>query len=174
MLKYLKGTKDLALQIGINDFSIKFYIDASYATHADMKSQSGLMLTLGRGAILAQAGKQRIICRSSTEAELVVVSDNVGSAIHLNEFLTYQGYARKPIELFQDNQSCILLVTNGQTSAQRSEHIDVRYYWIKEKIDSGEIIVTYKPTCEMVADGFTKPLQGIQFEMFRDTILGMK
>ena len=68
----------------------------------------------------------------------------------------------------------MLLENNGIYSAGNgSKHIHIRYYlntnWIKEK----EFKIVYCPTGEMIADFFTKPLQGAQFVKFRDTILGI-
>jgi len=63
--------------------------------------------------------------------------------------------------------------TNGRRSCgQKSRHIDIRYFFIKDRIDSGNIKVVYCPTEEMLADFFTKPLQGALFRKFRDVVMG--
>jgi len=74
----------------------------------------------------------------------------------------------------QDNQSCILLENNGRYSAGKgSKHIDIRYFFITDRIEKKHIKVKYCPTKEMIADFFTKPLQGALFYKFRDAILGI-
>ena len=82
-------------------------------------------------------------------------------------FLQDQGYdVAKPLEniLHQDNTSAIRLEENGKmSSSQRTRHINIRYFFIKDKIEREEISVVYCPTEDMVADYFTKPLQGSQF-----------
>ena len=131
-------------------------------------------MTLGGGAIYSKSSKQKLNTKSSTEAELVAASDMSGQILWTKEFLKAQGYQVKRNILYQDNKSAILLEKNGSlSSSQRTRHINVRYFFIKDKIDNGNIEVTYCPTGDMLADYFTKPLQGKQFELFRERILGL-
>jgi hypothetical protein len=75
--------------------------------------------------------------------------------------------------LAQDNESAIKLEKNGRMSAgPKSRHIDIRYFWIKDRLKTGAITVEHCPTLEMLADFFTKPLQGRLFKRFRDVLLG--
>ena len=69
----------------------------------------------------------------------------------------------------------MLLMNNGIYSAGKgSKHIHVRYYFITDRIKNKEFKIMYCPTEEMIADFFTKPLQGAQFYKFRNAILGIK
>ena len=75
VLRYLQATLDheLVLKIDVNErgeIPINVYIDASYATHSDCKSHSGVFITIGEGPILAKSSKQKCVSKSSTEAEL--------------------------------------------------------------------------------------------------------
>ena len=91
-------------------------------------------------------------------------------AVH---FLEEQGYKLNKNILFQDNQSAMLMERNGRTSCTgNSRHINVRYFFIKDRIDKGEVSVDYCPTYLMLADYFTKPLQGRMFKLFRNIIMG--
>ena len=84
-----------------------------------------------------------------------------------------QGYDISDNVLEQDNQSALKLESNGRTSAgQKSRHINIRYFWVKDRLRSEKIRVRHCPTLEMLADFFTKPLQGGLFRKFRDVILG--
>ena len=66
------------------------------------------------------------------------------------------------------------LEMNGRKSVgKRTKHIDIRYFYVSDKVSSKEISVAYCPTTEMVADYFTKPLQGSLFIKFRDLIQGI-
>jgi hypothetical protein len=70
--------------------------------------------------------------------------------------------------------SAMLLETNGRASAgQRSRHINIRYFFIKDRIANGDITLLHCPTEQMIADFFTKPLQGHLFRKFRDIIMGI-
>ena len=73
----------------------------------------------------------------------------------------------------QDNKSAILLETNGRSSSgQKTRHIDIRYFFLQDRMISELLSVEYCPTECMLADFFTKPLQGSLFRKFRDVLLG--
>ena len=75
--KYLLGTKGLCVYLQADDDNcVKGYYDASYGVHTDMKSHTGACTTLGRGAVYVTSSKQTIVAKSSTEAEMIAVSDH--------------------------------------------------------------------------------------------------
>ena len=64
---------------------------------------------------------------------------------------------------------------NGRNSCTgNSRHINIRYFWMKDRIDNKEVRVEYLPTHIMLADYFTKPLQGSQFRLLREFIMGWR
>ena len=67
------------------------------------------------------------------------------------------------VAVYQDNMSCMALVERGRSGAERTRHIDIRYFWVKERVVNGEMRVEHKGTKEMYANVLTKPLQGSQF-----------
>ena len=69
--------------------------------------------------------------------------------------------------------STIAFVKIGKSTSHRTKHIAVRYFFIKEKIEEGEIKVEYTPTLQMLADMFIKPLQGELFRVMRTKVLGV-
>jgi len=171
---YLKQSRDLVLTLGADEIEqIRIYIDASHAVHEDAKSHTGVVITMGTGIIFAKSSKQKLVSKSSTAAELIALSDGIDYAVWAQEFMRSQGYAMKPIVVYQDNKSTIILAEKGKSTNQRTRHINIRYYAIKDLIERGEAIVEYKPTEEMAADYLTKPLQGRQFVSARNFIMGM-
>jgi hypothetical protein len=89
-------------------------------------------------------------------------------------FLEAQGFPVTETILHQDNESCILLAKNGrQSSSKRTKHINLRYFYVKDMIDSGDIVLRYCNTDNMHADFFTKALQGNQFRKHRDYIMNV-
>jgi hypothetical protein len=174
VLKYLARTVDQQLKLWSDehDFPCVYaYVDASYGVHEDGKSHTGLMLTLGGGSVLAKSSKQKIVTKSSTESELVAITDSIGEIIWLRNFLIEQGYPMVPAVLFQDNMSTIALCERGE-AGHRTKHIKIRNFFIKELIDGGEVVVLHMPTDDMVADVLTKPLQGAKFETLSDRLVG--
>ena len=90
-------------------------------------------------------------------------------------FLREQGYEISNNIIYQDNKSAILIKLNGRNSCTgNSRHIDVRYFFVKDRIDKGEVKVEYLPTELMLADYFTKPLQGELFRTLREYVMGCR
>jgi hypothetical protein len=129
---------------------------------------------LGRGFPIITSTKQKLNTRSSTESELVGVDDMMPSILWSRYFLEAQGYKVNDNVIFQDNQSTMLLERNGKaSSSKRTKHINVRYFFITDRISRGEVqVLEWCPTRDMVADFMTKPLQGSTFKKFRDLIMG--
>jgi hypothetical protein len=76
VMQYLRGTINLPLILEANSMNvIKWWVDASFAVHPDMKSHTGAMMTLGKGAIYGTSTRQKLNTKSSTESELVGVND---------------------------------------------------------------------------------------------------
>ena len=152
---------------------IKSWVDASHATHHDMRGHTGGCITLGKGTLYTKSSKQKINTKSSTEAELVGASDYMPNTIWSKMFLEAQGHKITNNDFEQDNVSAIRLEKNGRSSAgKKSRHIDIRYFFIKDRIRSDGINVRHCPTEQMLADFLTKPLQGNLFRKFQRVLLG--
>ena len=176
VLQYLKGTIDLVLTLGADDITkTKSWIDVSYGIHEDCRSHTGGCMSWGWGVLLTKCQKQKLNTKSSTEGEIVGVSDFLPNVIWTRMFLQAQGIVLQENIVYQDNQSSMKILKNGKrSSSQKTKHMDNRYFWIKDRTKSEGIQVEYCPTEKMVADFFTKPLQGGLFKKFRDIILGYK
>jgi hypothetical protein len=73
----------------------------------------------------------------------------------------------------KDNKSTVLLATNGRwSSSKRTKHIKSRYFFIKDKVDSGEVTIEHRPTDQMWSDVLTKPKQGKGFRVDRLLLMG--
>jgi hypothetical protein len=175
LLKYIHGTVYMPLILNADSLSvIKWWVDASYATHGDCRGNTGATMSLGRGSVIGMSRKQKLNTKSSTECELVGVDDASPQMLWTRYFVDGQGYGVKASILNQDNLSAILLKKNGRASiSKRTKHINVRYFFIKDGIASGEITVEHCPATEMLGDHFTKPLQGMMFRKFKVEIQGI-
>ncbi|KAI2500335.1 Reverse transcriptase (RNA-dependent DNA polymerase) [Fragilaria crotonensis] len=175
VMQYLRGTALMPLTLEADGMSIiKWWVDSSFAVHPDMKGHTGGMMTLGKGAIYGTSTRHKINTRSSTESELVSLYDVMPQILWTRYFLEAQGYGVKESIVHQDNKSTILLAENGKgSSSKRTRHIEIRYFFVKDRIDSGDLTVKYCPTGEMIADYFTKPLQGTLFTKLRNEIMNV-
>ena len=174
LLSYIKKTIDDPRIIGAMTLrKIYSWVDASYAVHMDMKSHTGAVSSFGRGVICTKSSKQKLNTKSSTEAELVGASDYLPYYIWLKYFSEYQGYPLEQNIFFQDNQSAIRMEQNGRNSCTgNSRHISIRYFFIKDRVKCGDVTVKYCPTEYMLADYYTKALQGSLYNIFRNVIMG--
>jgi hypothetical protein len=139
-----------------------------------MKSRTGGTLSLGKGSIYSTSNKQKLVTCSSTETEVIGVHDVMPQLIWTGHFLNGQGMKIDESILYQDNTSSILLKKNGQSSSTKcTRHMNIRYFFIKDQVDSKHVKIKHCPTGDKLADFFTKPLQGIQFQKLRDQMMNI-
>ena len=137
------------------------YVDASYATQPDGRSRTGILIKIAGCAIGAWSVKQKIVTRSSTEAELVALTEALTNIIWLRRFYEHQGYRDlPPTKLWEDNTSCIKLMTTPRHNGQRTKHLDIRYFYAKELQEQGYIDIKYVGTEDQQADLLSKGMVG--------------
>jgi Reverse transcriptase (RNA-dependent DNA polymerase) len=175
VMQYLRATKDMPLTLEADDTRvIKWWVDASFAVHPDMRGHTGGVMSMGKGATYGTCGKHKLNTRSSTEAEIVSLYDVLPQVIWTRNFLEAQGYQVRDSVIHQDNKSTILLAENGRAScSKRTRHLNIRYFFITDRIKAGDLSIEYCPTGDMVADYFTKPLQGALFRKMRNLIMNI-
>ena len=112
--------------------------------------------------------------KSSTTAELVGADDASTLILWTKLFLEHQGYSIDMNILYQDNNSAILLENNGRKSiGKQSRALNVRYFFLTDQVQQGNLVIKYCPTDIMLGDYMTKPLQGAKFVQFRKAIMGI-
>jgi len=117
------------------DNEAKWWVDSSYAVHPDMKSHTGIYMTLGKGAMYTASCKTKLNTKSSMEEELVAMDNAMGQVLWTRHFLATQGHPVPTTTIYQDNKSTILLAENGKSSSsKRTRHINVCYFFIADKI----------------------------------------
>ena len=86
-----------------------------------------------------------------------------------------QGYEIKQNIIFQGNHSAIRIEKNGKKSCTgKYRHIYIRYFFVKDWVDSNNMSITYCSTEHTIADLYTKNLQEALFVKFREVIIGWK
>ena len=174
-MKYLQDTIDLPLTLAADGSGcIKWWVDASFAVHPDMKGHTGATMSMGKGSVYSSSTRQKLVTRSSTECEVVGVHDTMPQMLWTGYFLQGQGLNVVDTVLYQDNTSSIQLEKNGKASSgKRTRHMNIRYFFIKDRVTNKEIRIEHCPTDKMLADFFTKPLQGKAFREHRDAIMNI-
>lgn len=173
ILEYLLNTIDqkLILRIG-KDVVLRAFVDASFGLYEDGKSVTGVVIMIGNAIIYVKSGKQKIVTRSSTESELVGISDALSQILWSREYLLSSGIDIGTAIVFQDNKSTIFLANKGRSTSERSRHIKIRHFFVAHYIEAMEIKLEYLPTAVMIADILTKPLHGALFTTLRGLLTG--
>jgi ATP-binding cassette subfamily B (MDR/TAP) protein 1 len=162
IMRYLKGTKDLCICFGKQKASVVGFTDADYAGHADCrKSTSGYVFTFTGGAVSWISRLQKCVALSTTEAEYVAATEACKEALWLSYLVRDLGITELPI-LHCDSQSAIMLARNPVFHA-KTKHIEVKYHFIRDVLDSKNIELVKVHTNNNPADLLTKGLSAERF-----------
>ena len=174
IMKFLKTTQEVVTTVSMDESNtIKWYIDAAFGVHKDLKSQTGAVMTLGNGILSSISTKQKVNSRSSTEAEFIAVDDVISKVLWTRLFLENQGLKIAMNIIYRDNQSSMKMELNGKSSSgKRTRHFNIKYYYITDIIERKLAQIEYCPTSEMLADYMTKPIVGKKFNVLWKKILG--
>ncbi len=171
ILRYLKGTLNLALKYERSDSGTLIgYSDADWAgDQDDRRSTTGNVFLLGGGAVSWLSKKQSTVALSTAEAEYVALSQAAQECVWLRRLLSDLGMDVSPVMILEDNQGAIAIAKNP-VDHSRTKHIDIRYHYIRECVQNGQIQLQYCPTDDMKADILTKPLVRQKFVYLRSQI----
>ena len=175
ILRYLKQTIDYCLYYTCNneDDANKVlcgFSDADFGSDPnDRKSISGYVFKLFGNAISWASKKQPTVAQSSTESEYIALHYAVCEALWLKKMIADLNISVKNVTIYEDNQSTIAVCKNAENT-NRTKHIDVKYHFIKEKIQNGEILLKYIPSSDEEADIFTKSLGKTLFVKHRESL----
>ena len=165
VLNYLYHTKDRKMRLKKgSSVDMEAFIDASFGSHADGRSRSGIALTMCGGIVGAWSAKQKLNTKSSTEAEIVGLSDGLSHVIWMRELLLAQGYSLPPTKVHQDNQGVLSIMREGRSPKHRTKHLNIRHFFARDRERRGDIALQYCPTREMIADVLTKAVNGELFQ----------
>ncbi|KAL6331937.1 hypothetical protein AAG906_020287 [Vitis piasezkii] len=162
VLRYLQGTKDLMLTYQrTNILDVVGFCDADFAGCIDdKKSTTGYIFVMARGVVSWKSVKQTLTTSSTMEAEYVACYEACCHAIWMRNFILALGVVdsiSKPLKLFCDN-SAVVAFSKNTMSTSRSKHIDVKFYFVKEKMAESLIDIEHMCTKVMLVDPLTKGL----------------
>ena len=171
---YLKSTKNYSLQFNIKEKSndiLEFYSDADFAgSKVDRKSRSGWIGKIYGFSFLWNTRKQTSVSVSTPEAEYIALHDAVRDLQWIRTYLAELGLKLdKPSNVYCDN-TCSGSWANSDHGMNRAKHVDIKNHYVKDIVAIGQATIKYVKSDDNEADGFTKPLQRIKFQTFRDSI----
>ncbi|KAK1384246.1 hypothetical protein POM88_021981 [Heracleum sosnowskyi] len=164
IFKYLKGTITLDLWYPReSEFKLIGYSDADFAgCKIDRKSTSGSYQFLGDRLVSWYSKKQKSISTSTAEAEYIAAGICCAQILWMKNQLLDYGLTYSKIPIFCDNQSAIAM-TGNPVQHSMTKHISIRYHFIREHVEEGNIELHFVSTDQQLADIFTKPLSEATF-----------
>jgi hypothetical protein len=173
VLLYLQSTKQRALQLG-GSKGLQIASDASFADNTqDRKSSQGYAIKLFGGLIAWKANKQDTVTTSTTEAELLALSQVAKEALFISRLLNelHVDLDTRTVTIECDNKQTIRLVTEEVSRLQtKLRHVDIHNHWIRQEVSNGNLQVQYVPSADMIADGLTKVLPTNKWDSFLDQL----
>jgi hypothetical protein len=170
VLRYIHRTINYGLRYtASSDIQLHVFTDSDWAGSAeDRKSTSGMCFNLGSTMISWGSRKHKSVALSTTEAEYITACEACTKAIWLRNLISdlFDQISYSTI-IHCDNKSSIRLSEHPMFH-ERSKHIEIKYYFIRDKVQEGEVKLQYIPTNEQTIDILTKPLSRIKFAYFRE------
>ena len=153
-------------------FDLTAYSDSDHAgCKLDRKSTSGHIQFLGDKLVSWSSKKQNCVSTSTAEAEYVAAASCCSQVLWMRTQLSDYGFKFHRIPIYCDSKSAIAISCNP-VHHSKTKHIDVRYHFIKDHVEKGDIELYFVKTDFQLADLFTKPLDVTRFN-FLISKLGM-
>ncbi|XP_055605006.1 uncharacterized protein LOC129753233 [Uranotaenia lowii] len=157
-MRYLKGTKEYKLEYNKTITpEICGYTDADWGGDpVTRKSTTEYVFTMAGGSVSWNVKRQASVAFSSCEAEFVALSRTIREALWWKQLLK-EIDTQHMIQIFCDNQSAICLAQN-EGNSPKTKHVAIRYCFVKDTLDNGDVELQYIPSDQQPDDGFTKVL----------------
>ena len=162
ILRYLKGTAPYGLMFaasGDTGGGLIGYSDADWAGDVnDRKSTSGYLFMMNGAAVSWRSQKQTCVALSTAEAEYIALAAATQEATWMRKLMNdFHESQAEPVTIYEDNQSAICIAKNPQ-SHHKTKHVDIKYHYVRDKVQDVTIKIQYCPTNDMIADILTKGL----------------
>ena len=160
ILRYLKGTPGKGLWFRSNGhLVIDGYSDADWASCLDdRRSTSGYCVFVGGNLVSWRSKKQPVVSKSTAEAEYRAMSQGLSDMLWVRNLLSELNVLKDGhLNVWCDNKSAIC-IANNPVQHDRTKHVEIDRFFIKEKIDAGIIKLDYVNTGQQIADCLTKGL----------------
>jgi Reverse transcriptase (RNA-dependent DNA polymerase) len=167
ILRYLKTTASLRLMYRreASEQGLCGYSDADFGADInDRKSVSGYVFKLHGNTISWGTRKQAVVALSSTESEYIAMTVATTEGLWIQQILQELELPQEKIILFEDNTSAIAFSKNSENT-KRLKHIDLKYHFLKDQVNDGNIVLRHVESREQCADLFTKSLPCVSFKL---------
>ncbi|KAL4037013.1 hypothetical protein IC575_000596 [Cucumis melo] len=167
ILRYLKNTPGKGLVFRkTNRKTVEAYTDSDWTgSIVDRKSTSNYCTFVWDNLVTWRSKKQSVVARSSAKAKYRAMSLGICEEIWLQKILSYlHQECETPLKLFCDNKAAIS-IANNPVQHDRTKHVEIDWHFIKERLDSGIICISYIPLSQQVANGLTKGLLRPHFDL---------
>jgi hypothetical protein len=184
IMRYIKGTINQSLTFTAKDgivndkLNVNVYSDADWAGDLDdRRSTTGYVVCIGNSTVIWSTKKQKTVSLSSAEAEYMALAAATQEAKWVNQFLcelfSVSGMSLSvDMSVHVDNQAAILMSKND-VYHDRTKHIDLRYHYVREAVQSGLYKLEWVSTDKQLADGFTKSLSSTIFNKHFSSIMNL-
>ncbi|KAG1662847.1 hypothetical protein FOA52_010638 [Chlamydomonas sp. UWO 241] len=171
VLRFLNGTVNLGIKFGGGaDHGLVGFVDSDYAgDESDRKSRSGYVFLSGAGPISWSSVTQATVALSTCEAEYYAAGSAAKEALFLRQLMVDFGGPLVCVPIHIDNQSALAVIGSIDTS-RKLKHIDVRYHFIRDRVQKKHVRFDYVSTDQNAADFFTKVVPAHKFKLCRDMI----
>ena len=170
LLDYAATHPDATVRYTASDMVLHIHSDASYLSAPKAQSRAGGIFFLSsrtgtptpdsapppaNGAVHVNCNLLRVIVASATEAEFAALFFNAQDACMVRTTLAELGHSQ-PVTTIQTDNECAMGIANDTVKQKRSKAIDMRFYWIRDRVRQGQFHVHWKSGADNLADYFTK------------------
>ncbi|SAM74983.1 uncharacterized protein UBRO_20505 [Ustilago bromivora] len=167
VLKYLNQTNQYWLQLGENTIMntnqlVVTYINTNWVSDPmnRCRSTSGAVMHVYGCLVSWKSHVQKCIALSAVEAEFVAVSEASREALFFSHSLRDLGILDVKPVLCTNSQGCIQ-VSKDLAKHWKLKHINTRYYFVRDHVQDGDIVIEYVRTTQNMVDILMKPLEGL-------------
>ena len=181
LLDYCATHPDAIIRYQASDMKLRIHSDASYLSEPKARSRAGGYFYLGNntekpntlpnGAVHVVASIIKHVMASAAEAELGALFINAKEGTILRTTLTEMGHPQTEPTPIQTDNSTANKIANDACKQQRSKAMDMRFYWLQDRIKQNQFKVFWRPGSENYADYFTKHHAPIHHQRMRPIYL---
>ena len=178
VLLYTNSHKDAKCIFRRSDMKLICYSDASYLTERESRSRAGGLMFLGEGddetklngPITCISNIIDVVVSSAAESEYAAAFINAQEAAFIKTTLEALGYKQDPTVIVTDN-AFVTSITNSECKQKKSRSMDMRYNWLRDRVNRGQFTIRWCPRERNIADFFTKDLPTNEFMKLRKVIM---